>query len=73
MTHSPIIERHTFQRRPPALPDGLEQLSPESQAALRQFSSERLVAYGLAREDAVRDPRVKAAFRDRLVSMAKAA
>ena len=52
MTHSPIIERHTFQRRPPALPDGLEQLSPESQAALRQFSSERLVAYGLAREDA---------------------
>jgi alpha-beta hydrolase superfamily lysophospholipase len=52
MAHSPSIERHDFRRRPPALPDGLEQLSPESQAALRQFSPERLVAYGLAREDA---------------------
>jgi alpha-beta hydrolase superfamily lysophospholipase len=52
MAHSAIIERHAFRRRPPALPDDLGQLSPESQAALRQFSPERLVAYGLAREDA---------------------
>jgi alpha-beta hydrolase superfamily lysophospholipase len=52
MAHSPIIERHIFQGRPPALPDGLDQLSPESQSALREFSPERLVAYGLAREDA---------------------
>ena len=49
MAHPPIIERHAFRRRPPAWPDGLDQLSPESQAALRQFSPERLVAYGLAR------------------------
>ena len=34
------------------MPDSLELLSLESQAALRQFSPERLVAYGLAREDA---------------------
>ena len=52
MAHSPYIERHAFRRRPVALPDGLESLSPESQAALRQFSPERLVAYGVAREDA---------------------
>ena len=52
MAHSPIVERHAFRRRPPALPDGFDQLSPESQAALRQFGPERLVAYGLAREDA---------------------
>jgi alpha-beta hydrolase superfamily lysophospholipase len=52
MAHSPNIERHAFRRRPLALPDGLEALSPGSQAALRQFSPERLVAYGLAREDA---------------------
>jgi alpha-beta hydrolase superfamily lysophospholipase len=52
MAHSPIIQRYAFRRRPPALPDGLDRLSPESQAALRQFTPERLVAYGLAREDA---------------------
>jgi len=52
MTSTPIIERHAFRRWPAAAPAGLEQLPAESQAALRQFSPERLVAYGLAREDA---------------------
>jgi alpha-beta hydrolase superfamily lysophospholipase len=52
MAHSPLIERHSFRRRPSALPADIDQLSPESQAALRQFGPERLVAYGLAREDA---------------------
>ena len=36
MANPPLIERHTLRRRPPELPDGFDQLSPESQAALRQ-------------------------------------
>lgn len=52
MTQGPVITRREFRRRPAPEPVGIETLSGEAQAALRQFSVDRLTAYGLACEDA---------------------
>lgn len=51
MTDPRILE-FSYRQRPAQFSAEIDALGDEAQAALRQFSAERLTAYGLAREDA---------------------
>ncbi|EIZ77738.1 hypothetical protein WSK_3748 [Novosphingobium sp. Rr 2-17] len=52
MAHDPAITRRVFRRRSTPEAASINMLPGEAQAGLRQFSVERLTAYGLVYEDA---------------------